>query len=121
VESVDNPLSILAMHLHSYHLDVALTFCRTTTNALLGEKPVVYKLLYVQRHRQNMRHFMRRIERIDIDEHATGYESAEFTDRIGEPGWNLNWDSGSRLQAQYLTQIGGKGVSNNQLVQHWLP
>jgi hypothetical protein len=46
--------------------------------AFLGEKPVVYKPLYVQRHRQNMRHFMRRIERIDIDEHATGNESAEW-------------------------------------------
>ena len=59
-----------------------------------------------------MRHFMRCIERIDIDEHATGFESAECGDRIGEPGWNLNCDSGSRLQAQYLAQLGGKGVSN---------
>ena len=59
-----------------------------------------------------MRHFMRRIERIDIDEHAIGYESAECGDRKGELGWNPNCDSCSRLQAQYLAQIGGKGVSN---------
>src|SRR3984893_6847151 len=35
---------------HWNHLDVALTFCGTTTNALLGERPVVYKTFYVQRH-----------------------------------------------------------------------
>jgi hypothetical protein len=52
------------------------------------------------------------IERIDIDEHATGFESAECGDRMGEPSWNLDRDSGSRLQAQYLAQIRGKGVSN---------
>jgi hypothetical protein len=31
---------------------------------------------------------------------------------IGELGWNPNRDSRSRLQAQYLAQIGGRGVSN---------
>ena len=60
--------------------------------------------------RENMRHFMRRIERIDIDEHAARLENAECGDRIGEPVWNLDRDPGSRLQVQRFAQIGGEGV-----------
>jgi hypothetical protein len=30
-----------------------------------------------------MRHFMRSVERIDVDEHAAGFENAECDDRIG--------------------------------------
>ena len=60
--------------------------------------------------RENMRHFMRRIERVDIDEHASRFENAECGDRIGEPVWNLDRDPGSRLKAQRFAQIGGEGV-----------
>ncbi len=60
--------------------------------------------------RENMRHFMHGIERIDIDEHAARLENAECGDRIGEPVWDLNRDPGSRHQVQRFAQIGGEGV-----------
>ena len=60
--------------------------------------------------RENMRHFMLRIERIDIDEHAPRLENAECGDRIGEPIGNLDRDPGSWLEVQRFAQIGGEGV-----------
>ena len=67
--------------------------------------------------RENMRHFMRGIERIDIDEHAARLENAECGDRIGEPVWDLDRDPGSRLEVQRFAQIGGEGVRSSDRLQ----
>ena len=59
---------------------------------------------------EEMRHLMRGVERIDIHQHAAGFENPKGDDRIGESVWNLDRHPGSRLQTQSLAQIGGEIV-----------
>ena len=77
---------------------------------------------------EEMRHFMRGIERVDIHEHAARLENAECGNRIGEPIGNLDRDPGAGFQAKFFMQISseivriavnfGKAQARHHAVRH---